>query len=45
MSGKDIQKNKEKRERKKVTKRRAEAEETLEKTACEYANGGPLKWR
>lgn len=33
------------KEREKVTKRRVEAEETLEKTACEYANSGPLKWR
>lgn len=33
------------RERQKKTGRRAGAEETLEMTACKYANGGPLKWR
>ena len=30
---------------KRETERRAGAEETLEMTACKYANGGPLKWR
>lgn len=30
---------------KKKTERRVGAEETLEMTACKYANGGPLKWR
>lgn len=30
---------------KKETVRRVGAEETLEKTACKYANTVPLKWR
>ncbi len=33
------------RGRKEKRERKAGAEETLEMTACKYANGGPLKWR
>lgn len=47
MKGRGRQRNKEKKKKEKgrETERRVGAEETLEKTACKYANGGPLKWR